>query len=298
MPLVSIALAVYNAEKNLREQVESILNQTVQDIELIMCDDRSTDGSWNLMNKLSKEDNRIHIFQNDQNMGFKKNFEEAIKHCSGKYIALSDDDDIWEKNHLEQLLKIIGDKALACGNSTFVDDNGKSLGMTLKYQEALDWIPRNDMKKFLSIALFRNPYQGATMLMKREFLSKALPIPDNVPYHDTWFASMACFCGGISYTSHSLMKYRRLKTSVTGLREQRKSKWRRFVRPWIPDDRMDVLTNIQQRLNDAPPSQTNTLNTLEQIIKIYKKHRRDLRFLAYMLLNYKSIFSCDLTHWL
>lgn len=299
MPLVSVALAVYNGEKYLEEQVQSILNQSVKDIEVILNDDCSTDGSWNLMQRLANTDKRISVYKNSQNMGFKRNFEQAISHCTGDYVALSDDDDIWEPDHIETLLQIIGNKALACGNSTFVDANGKPLGMTLRYQEALDWIPDDDMKKFKSIIIFRNPYQGATMLLRRDFLEKALPIPDDVDYHDTWLASIACFCGGISYTKKSLMKYRRLETSVTGLRNSRKSKLWRLRHPIVFDDRIHIIRNIDKRLNtNFTKEQKVTIKELSHIIDLYHHNHHDLRFPLYELLNYKTIFSCDLPHWI
>ncbi len=299
MPVVSVALAVYNGEKYLRQQVDSILNQTVDDIELVMSDDCSTDGSWELMEKQAKADSRIRIYKNKKNLGFKDNFGKAIKECHGKYIALSDCDDIWEPNHLETLLEKIGNKALACGNSTLVDADGIPTGTTLRQQEALDWIPDDDMKKLLSIILFRNPYQGATMLMRRSFIEKALPIPSKMRYHDTWFASLACFCGGISYTRQSLMKYRRTNDSITGLRNKRKSKLYRFVHLRFDDDRLDILQCIEQRLGGKlNDNQKLTLTKLRNILSLYKKNHHDIRIRLYELMHYKSIYSCDATHWI
>lgn len=299
MPLVSIAMAVYNGEKFLRQQVESILRQTITDFELIMTDDCSTDDSWTVMEELAKEDRRIKIYHNERNLGFKDNFQKAISYCSGRYVALSDCDDIWEPDHIETLLKTIGEKAIACGNSTFVDVDGNSLGTTLRYQESLDWIPDDDLKKFISIILFRNCYQGATMLMRRDFIERAMPIPESMRYHDTWFASIACFCGGINYTKKSLMKYRRLETSITGMRGKRKSKLYRFLHTRFDDDRLDILDNIEQRLNGRLTlKQQKTVNQLRRILNIYNKKGTDVRIYLYELLHYRTIFSCDLTHWI
>lgn len=299
MPLVSVALTVYNGEKYLRQQVESILNQTVADIELVMCDDCSTDGSWKVMEQLAAEDSRIRIYRNESNLGFKDNFGKAIRKCRGEYIALSDCDDIWEPDHLETLLGIIGNKALACGNSAFVDADGIPTGATLRHQEALDWVPDDDMKKLLSIILFRNPYQGATMLLKRSFVNMALPIPHEMRYHDTWFASLACFCGGISYTGQCLMKYRRTETSITGMRSKRKSKLYRFLHLRFDDDRLDILHCIEQRLDGRlNHKQRRAISQLRNILNLYNKNHHDIRVRLYEILHYKSIYSCDATHWI
>lgn len=299
MPLVSIAMAVYNGERYLRQQVESILKQTVQDFELIMADDCSKDRTWTLMQELANQDKRIRIYRNDANLGFKDNFQKAISYCTGDYVALSDCDDIWMPNHLEILLDTIGKKAMACGNSTFIDANGNRLGTTLKYQESFDGVPDNDMKKFRSIILFRNTYQGAAMLMRRSFIDKALPIPDEINYHDTWFASLACLCGGINYTGKSIMNYRRIETSITGLRNKRKSKLYRFLHTRFDDDRLYILDSIENRLGDElSGNQKKVIEKIRNILTIYKERGTDIRIYLYEFLHYKSIFSCDLTHWI
>lgn len=77
--MISIAMATYNGEKYLREQIDSILNQTIQDFELIVCDDCSTDTTWNILLDYQSQDKRIKCYRNEENLGFKKNFEKAIK---------------------------------------------------------------------------------------------------------------------------------------------------------------------------------------------------------------------------
>ena len=92
--MVSVALAVYNGEKYLREQVESILSQTYSDIELVMTDDNSSDGSWKVMNAMADGDSRIRIYHNERNLGFQRNFQKAISLCRGEFVSLSDQDDM------------------------------------------------------------------------------------------------------------------------------------------------------------------------------------------------------------
>ena len=82
--MISIALASYNGSKYIREQIDSILAQTYQDFELIVCDDCSTDDTWQVLQEYAEKDNRIKIFENETNIGFKKNFEKAISLCKGR----------------------------------------------------------------------------------------------------------------------------------------------------------------------------------------------------------------------
>lgn len=138
---VSVAMCTYNGAKYIREQIDSILGQTVQDIELIVCDDCSSDETLSVLHEYANHDPRIRIYQNEQNLGYKQNFAKALSLCTGEYIALSDQDDIWMPDHIEVLLAILGNRSLAVGNSLLVDESGQSLGLTLREQEGLIRIP-------------------------------------------------------------------------------------------------------------------------------------------------------------
>ena len=108
--MIGIAMTTYNGEKYLKEQIDSILNQTVSDFELIVCDDVSSDSTMDILNDYAEKDDRVHVFRNEENLGFLKNFEKAIRICldrGAEYVALSDQDDVWMKNHLEVLLNTI-----------------------------------------------------------------------------------------------------------------------------------------------------------------------------------------------
>ena len=93
--MISIAMATFNGEKYLREQIDSILAQTHQNFELVICDDCSTDGTAGILREYETQDSRIRVYVNERNIGFKKKFERAISLCKGEYIALSDQDDVW-----------------------------------------------------------------------------------------------------------------------------------------------------------------------------------------------------------
>ena len=190
---ISIALTTYNGSRFLRPQLNSILSQTISDFELVICDDCSTDDTWVILQDYAQKDTRIRVYKNLHNMGFKKNFEKAINLCSGDYVALSDQDDIWKANHLEILLNTIGVNMIACGNADLVDANGKPIGLTLKQMEAFDKEGEDNIQKAYSLIYFRSPYQGASMLIKKQFFENALPIPDEVGCHDSWFSVLSCF---------------------------------------------------------------------------------------------------------
>lgn len=211
--MISIAMTTYNGEKFLREQIESIISQTFTDWELVVCDDCSKDSSWFILEKYRQLDSRIKIYKNETNLGFKKNFEKAISLCTGEYIALSDQDDIWLPNHLSLLLSLLGDRSLACGNALLIDAEGQSLEKKLN---EVDKLYIFDSNKYIFKNFFeRNALQGASMLMKRSFTTSCLPIPESIAYHDAWLAFCACLENGIEYSFDVITKYRQHGNNVS-----------------------------------------------------------------------------------
>lgn len=103
-PLVSVIIPAYNAAPFLRETVESVLSQTVQDWEMFVIDDCSADDTFQIAQQLAAGDPRIHAIQNDENMGVAKTRNRAIDLAKGQYIAFLDSDDVWHPEKLERQL--------------------------------------------------------------------------------------------------------------------------------------------------------------------------------------------------
>ena len=221
-------MATYNGERFLKEQIDSILNQSIWFDELIIRDDCSTDNTWALLLQYAAKDNRIKLKKNERNIGLVNNFELAIRDCSGDLIALSDQDDIWLNNHLEILVSNIGNKALCLADAEIIDENGIRSHKTLSYCECRDYTPIDDIQKAYTTFFYRGWFQGASMLLRKSFIQEALPIPDINIYHDFWFGCLACFRGGISYSPEVITLYRRHSKAVTGTKI-RKSKLRTLV---------------------------------------------------------------------
>lgn len=252
MKKISIAMATYNGERYLREQLDSILSQTISFSELVISDDSSTDATWNIIMEYASKDARIKAFQNERNIGFVKNFEKAMSQCTGDYVALSDQDDIWLPEHLEILLNNIGNKMIATGDAELIDKEGKRLGKKLSYLEYLDYVPEDDLAKAYMIFFFRNANQGTSMLVRKELLALALPIPvlQRIPYHDTWLAIMSCFCGGIARTQDIVTLYRRHDRNITK-NKRRKARIRillAHIRIFQDADRPYLIPAIRERL--------------------------------------------------
>ena len=192
--MIGIAMTTYNGEKYLKEQIDSILNQTVSDFELIVCDDVSSDSTMDILNDYAEKDDRVHVFRNEENLGFLKNFEKAIRICldrGAEYVALSDQDDVWTDDYLmvlSNILKVNPDIDIAYG---------KRLNFTSTPPPPPCTIINNHLDcssplKRLQIALYRNGlFTGATMLIRNRFFGSALPLNKEFKFHDIWFVLLS-----------------------------------------------------------------------------------------------------------
>lgn len=209
-------MTTYNGAKFVAQQLDSIIDQTIKDFELIICDDCSTDNTLDIISKYASDDSRIKIIRNQNNLGFKKNFEQALRFCTGDFIALCDQDDIWEENHLELLISNIGNNYVIAGNNQLVDADMKSLSSDFfsSHLFSLEKYPDNSdiLKKIL---LSGNCFQGASMLLKRDFLKLYLPLPEDIPYHDSWLAALACSFNKFTCINTIITKYRQHDNQVT-----------------------------------------------------------------------------------
>jgi len=292
---ISIAMATYNGARYIRKQLDSILLQTIPFDEIIVCDDASTDGTWDIITEYVSKDTRIKAYRNEQNIGFVANFENVLRRCSGDYIALSDQDDVWKPEHLEILQSEIGDKILAVGDAEIMCANGQRTGQRLSYLENLDYIPEDDLSKAYTIFFYRGCVQGASMLLSKKLLSKALPIPDNGIYHDVWLSALACFYGGIQRINDIITLYRRHDKAVTGNR-RRHTKIRTLIGHVLLNralqDRWILVPTIRERLGkELNKEQRDFLNEAE---KYYLRRRTFLgriRNFFFDLKHYKLIYA-------
>ncbi|MGI6224561.1 MAG: glycosyltransferase [Prevotella sp.] len=114
---VSVVMCTCNGEKFVKEQLDSIINQTYPLHEIIIQDDNSHDNTIEILEEYAKKDKRIHVYHNVPALGVNQNFFAGIKKTTGDFIALSDQDDIWELNKIELQMQAIGDKLLCSGLS-------------------------------------------------------------------------------------------------------------------------------------------------------------------------------------
>lgn len=106
-PLVSIGLPVYNGEEYIERAIESLLNQTYTNIEVIISDNCSTDGTYKICLECLKKDNRIRLYRNSENVGACNNFMHVFELSSGEYFMWAAYDDLWDRNYLKTLVGLL-----------------------------------------------------------------------------------------------------------------------------------------------------------------------------------------------
>ena len=125
---VSIVVPVYNAEAYIAEMLKSILNQTYQDYEVVLVDDKSTDRSVEIIQGIA--DSRIKLFHNKENSGIAYTRNKAIELANGDYIALMDDDDIAPPYRIEKEVHFLDENVdidIVGGHCRFIDEDGKMI---------------------------------------------------------------------------------------------------------------------------------------------------------------------------
>ena len=200
-------LSTYNGERFLQAQIDSLLQQTYTNTEIIISDDQSVDGTKEILQSYEK-DTMFRITYQPENLGAIANFEFAARQARGAYICFCDQDDIWLPEKIEKLYQAIGDRWLVYSDSILIDEQGQSLQKQLS--DLRNMYSGNDTRGFI----FSNVVWGHAMLINKKLLPYILPIPAGIP-HDIWFAVKATTLTGIQYLDLPLTLYRQHAETVT-----------------------------------------------------------------------------------
>ena len=207
---ISVAMATYNGEKYIKEQIDSILKQLTVNDELIISDDGSTDTTLKIIN--SYNDSRIKVV-NGPKIGVKQNFANAIKNCTGKYIFLSDQDDIWIDNKVNKVLRTFENNKCTCivHDAIVFDSNTNNILYDSFYK-------LRNSKKGIVKNIIKNSYIGCCMAFDSRMKDKILPIPNDIEMHDQWIGILNDKYGNVIFIKDKLLKYRRHGSNVSSLK--------------------------------------------------------------------------------
>lgn len=208
---ISVAMATYNGEKYIKDQIDSILKNLNENDELIISDDGSLDSTRKIIDLYN--DKRIKLIDGPKK-GVKQNFANAIQNTTGKYIFLADQDDIW----IDNKVKIVVD-TFKKNNSTLVihdaqvfdNENKKILYQSFfKYRNSGPGIIKN---------IYKNTYIGCCMAFDSKIKEKILPIPDDIEMHDQWIGILNdIYYNKAIFIEDKLIKYRRHSNNVSQMK--------------------------------------------------------------------------------
>ena len=214
---ISVALCTYNGENYLKKQLDSILNQTIKVDEIIICDDISSDSTVSILNSYKEMYPKIFtIYVNSENLRSNKNFEKTIKLCSGDYIFLSDQDDLWRNDKVSKILEIFKNNPSAEGvfsNANLIDDNNNVLFEDISLWDSVHFFENKIVKPFdlHKLLLLKGNYlTGATLCIKKEVKEFCFPFQtlDKIFLHDEWFAYILSKRKTLFYSTENLISYR------------------------------------------------------------------------------------------
>ncbi len=256
---VSVAMCTYNGEAYLREQLESVIYQSQPPDEVVICDDRSTDATWSILESYWRQlPSLIKLHRNKTNLGPVKNFEKAISLCTREFIALCDQDDVWHYDKLQKLsqkLRVERDLALVFSNAERLDGDGKplkdDLWRAVGFNKQLRQMIRHG--DGLQALLKRSFVTGCTVMFRATLQDRSAPF-SGASVHDYWIALMAAATSRIGFVDEKLVGYRQHGSNEIGARRlSMKQRIDKACRVDIERSILDkvILQDLMRRLSDT-----------------------------------------------
>ena len=180
---------------------------------MIVSDDASTDGTWEIVRRFAEQAPfPVRVSRQEVNVGVTRNFESAIRHCDGDWIALSDQDDVWYADKLRVLESALaGDPqaGIVFTDADVVDEDLRPLSHSLWDTADFNEKKRQQARRgsLFDVLLWRNVITGATMAFRAGVRDVVLPIPDGW-VHDGWIGLIAAATGRVAMVEQPLIKYR------------------------------------------------------------------------------------------
>ncbi|MBP5599713.1 MAG: glycosyltransferase family 2 protein [Lachnospiraceae bacterium] len=204
--MISVIVPVYNAEKYIKETIESVLSQSFEDFELLLIDDCSKDDSEAIIKSINDE--RIRYIKQPENMGAWAARNRGLEEAKGRYIAFLDADDLWDKDKLKKEFEFMQSEnaGFVFTGYEFADEYGNGTGAIVKVPHTLDF----------KHALNNTNIFTSTVLIDREKIGDDLIRMPHIKSEDTatwWRILMA---GNLAYgLNENLVKYRRSSGSLS-----------------------------------------------------------------------------------
>lgn len=228
---ISVAMATYNGERYIADQLKSIAEQSLLPTELVVSDDCSTDGTVDAIERfIELAPFEVLLSRNQKTLGYARNFNAALHKTSGDLVFLCDQDDVWYKHKIARMVEAA---------QQFQDAQVIMCDAALA-RECLTPVGRTKLHQIKASGLKESEYvMGAATVVRRSFLELVLPIPESFPAHDDWIVRLAEGVGAKLILREVLQLYRRHagnrsqflanRLGPVGLRKRLEIKWRNFI---------------------------------------------------------------------
>ena len=306
---LSIALCTYNGSRFLREQLQSLANQTLQPFEVVVCDDCSSDNTISIIQEFSNVLN-IKTFVNDFSLKVTKNFEKAISLCSGDIILMCDQDDVWHPDKLAKIQSYFQEnpsQLVVFCDADLVDESGLSLG---KNFWSIVRFHKPQIQEFkqgnaVEILLAGNRSAGCMMAFRKELRTTVIPFPTHIPLmiHDNWITIVAAMLDKIGLIEEQLNSYRQHSFQQIGTRPKEEGKFitfkERFSRPLNEKtapflEKRDYFCILKKALSERIEADNQNFKHLDKIINYYETRGTLSQFhLARLIPVFKLLFQGD-----
>lgn len=225
----SAVMCTFNGLRHLDEQLASLAAQSRPLDELVICDDHSTDGTWEAVREFARDSGIPTVIRrSESNVGYVRNFAEAVRLATGDVVFLCDQDDVWDQRKIaafEDVFQSDPDVGLVFSDAELIDDSGRPIGQRAWQRRIVDFTPEQ-RRAWLSrpsaaVERLMRGYvvTGATMALRSRYLPLVLPVPSNAWTHDAW---MAIVIAGVAPTvplSESYTLYRLHPGQALGLED-------------------------------------------------------------------------------
>ena len=206
--LVSIIMAAYNAEKTIELAIESVLNQTYSNFELLVINDCSKDGTAKLVEDFSAKDNRVRLISNEKNSGVSFTRKHGLEEANGSWIAILDSDDAWAPEKLEKQIELQNrtNADLLFTGSAFMDSEGRPI----------DWYLHAPKEVTYRQLLKQNVLSNSSALVRKELYAKHYAIGDGMHEDFAIWLSISVTWKKAYGVDEPLLIYRIAKSSKSG----------------------------------------------------------------------------------
>jgi glycosyltransferase involved in cell wall biosynthesis len=220
---VQILLATYNGARYLRQQLNSICDQTYQTWRLLVRDDGSTDGTLSILQDYAQRDSRITFVQDHEtHLGACQSFAYLMQQSTAPYCMFCDQDDVWSpskihdmlsKMHLMERHVSVYTPLLIVSDLSVIDDKQAMIAPSFWKCQGLN--PRTG-SRFASL-IIQNKFPGCSMLLNRSLIDLSQDIPEDAIMHDWWVAMTAAAFGRIIIMPEPYIYYRQHQSNTIGL---------------------------------------------------------------------------------